>query len=314
MSETIRLEEYHTVGTFVMGRFHVDKSLFVGFSPVYDGTFETDANAKIEAVLEIVNTKFHINKIKVVSKSIELLLGQALPKLSLLEKYVIMAHSSIELTPREFGFIDLRDSIHREDVEAVETDFAFLIQNATTYFDALEVKGFTDTAFNELKDLSTKITTKNDLQEALKSDKRHAVAANHVLFDEVLGIIKDLQDTGKRLFKFTDKEKTKDYTMSYILNQIRQENEPLPHACQLEIVVKDGSGNLLKDVTGLVVEYALNGVSDVDGILLFDAVPTVPNVKVTVKLKGTGWKEKTLENVELDPDGQVSMEVVMEPV
>ncbi len=320
MSETIRIEEYHTVGTFVMNRFHGDKSSFVDFSSIYDGTFETDANAKIEAVTEIVNTKFHINKIKVISKAIKLLIHDVLPKLTLLEKYVIFAHADINLTPKDYGFVDLRDAIRREDIEAVETDFAFLIGNTTTYFDILETKGFTDVAFNNLKALADKITTQNDLQESLKSDKRQAVLANHVLFDDVLTIIKDLQDTGKRLFKFTNKEKTKDYTMSYILNQIRQEakkkedeNNAVPNACQLEINVTDADGNPLEEITTLILEYNLSEVTDADGCSLFEAVPTVPNSKVTVRLTGATWKLKDVTDVQLSPDGQVSLDVTMDP-
>jgi hypothetical protein len=231
-----------------------------------------------------------------------------------------MAHSTIALTPREFGFIDLRDSIQREDIEALETDFAFLIQNATTHFTDLETKGFTNAALTELKDLNDKITTKNDLQEALKSDKRQAVLENHVLFSEVLAIIKDVQDTGKRLFKFTNKEKTKDYTMTYILNQIRQEakkkedeNNAVPNSCQVDISVTDADGNPLEEVTALIVEYGLSEVSDADGLIVFEATPTVPNVKVTIKLTGETWKVKTLEDVMLAPDGQISLDVTMDP-
>lgn len=320
MSETIRFEEYHTVGAFVLNRFHEDKAKFVDFSPIYDGTFEADALTKLEGVTEIVNTKFHINKIKVVTKAIKLLIHDALPQLSLLEKYVIFAHNDIGLTPKEYGFVDLRDAIGREDIEAVETDFSFLIGNTTTYFDILETKGFTDTAFNNMKALANKITQQNDIQEALKSDKRQAVAANHVLFDDVLTIIKDLQDTGKRLFKFTNKEKTKDYTMSYILNQIRQEakkkedeQNAVPNACQLEVNVTDADGNPLEEITVLIEGLGLNVVTDADGVGLFEAVPIVPSVTVKLKLTGETWKDKEVENVTLEPDGQVSVDVVMEP-
>lgn len=180
---------------------------------------------KIGLVSEIVNTRFHINKIKVVTKAIDLLLVGTYPKLSLLEKYVMMGRSEIGLSSKDFGFSALRKSLNDGDVEAVETDFAFVVHNATTYFGVLETKGFTAAALTELKDLAGLITSENDLQEALKSDKRQAVLANGALFEEVGRLIKDLQDTGKRLFKYTNKELTKDFTMRYILSQIRHEGK-----------------------------------------------------------------------------------------
>jgi hypothetical protein len=228
MSLMIRIEEIPTVGKIELHAFHDDKADFVNFSPDYDGSFETDWETKNDALDVIVSTHFHIGKIAAQTKLIEDELPTILPLLDPLEVYVKKAKSSLTVTVKLFGISAVRKAIHSGDVEQLDGKLFTLVENITANFDALETKGYKDADFTILKNKKQKIFDLNTTQEAWKYDKQQAVEQNIGLFNEVLAIIKDVQMTGKALYKRSNPAKALEYTMADILRKIRQDGGGTP--------------------------------------------------------------------------------------
>lgn len=219
----MRIEEIPVVGAIQLQFFQEDKAAFVDFSSVYDDPFETDFTAKLTAVAGVVSTRFHINEIEKLTDTIQTETKSIIPQIKLLEKYVILAKANLTINVDMFGFKEVRAAIRSGDTEAVNDRLKILFENVDANLVEIENKGLKDADYLAMKAVKQKIFDDNVQQEKMKADKEKAVQDNKVLFKEVETVIKDLQDTGKRLFMFTDKAKTKNYTMSTVLNRIRQE-------------------------------------------------------------------------------------------
>jgi hypothetical protein len=232
MSLTIRIEEIPTVSKIVLIAFQRDKADFINLSPDYDGNFEADWITKNGKLDLIVTTQFHIGKIAAQTKKIEAEMPSILPLLDPLRIYVNKAKSSLTVTVKLFGITAVRKAINSGDAEKIDGKLMTLIQNITANLAALQEKGYKDADFQLLKDTKQRIFDLNTEQEAWKYDKQQAVAQNKGLFNDVLTVVKDVQATGKALYKRTNPAKALEYTMADILRKIRQdgggEDAPTP--------------------------------------------------------------------------------------
>jgi hypothetical protein len=317
MSLTIRIEEIPTVGEIVRNAFHDDAAKFTDFSSVrYGGSFETDFVAKLEEVKAVVDTHFHIGKIALLTKNIQEDIPKVLPYMDDLSLYVKFASADLTVPVKQFGIKEVRKAVNRRDAEEVDGTLASIILNIEPNFAKLEAQGYKQESLDELKALKLKIFTENTQQEEYMYDKQQAVVANQALFNSALATIKDIQATGKILFKRENSAKVLEYTMQDILRKIRQEGEHKPaevntNPCELFVNCDDVNGNGLAGLTVTVVEYGLTDVTDSDGVGQFESVPTTPKNKVTIRVEGTGYVTQILESQELIPGEHKDIDVVM---
>ena len=223
MSLTIRIEEIPTVSKIVLIAFQRDKADFINLSPDYDGNFETDWITKNGKLDLIVSTQFHIGKIAAQTKKIEAEMPTILPLLDALGIYVNKAKSSLTVTVKLFGITAVRKAIYSGDAEKLDGKLYTLIENITANLAPLQEKGYKDADFQTLKDKKQRIFDLNTEQKSWMYDKQQAVAQNKGLFNDVLAVVKDVQATGKALYKKTNPAKALEYTMADILRKIRQD-------------------------------------------------------------------------------------------
>ena len=312
MNNHPRIEEYHVIGIVTLEEFKVDKTDFVNFSSVYGGSFETDFEAKITAATGIATSKFYIAELSALTKVIADDSAQMYPKLNALERYINMAKANLSKIPRMFGIKAVRDAGRADNSEALRIAFDTLIANVEKPedFDKIKEKGLSDEAWAELKELAKKLMEDNDKQEFYKTEKATAIQANWGLFDDLMTTIKDVQATGKTLYKFTNKAKLDAYTMTVILRRIRQD-EPHTLICG---TVKNASNELTSKVkvmakksdgTGRTKTVSTNtkGYYELRGMIAaaYDVTFTMPSGNVFVlKSEAVTNEEVRLDAVEPD--------------
>ena len=293
MSLVPRVEELHVVGEVTLKEFHEDKAEFVAFSDVYDGTFENDFKTKIDDASNVVTTKFYMNELSGLTDKILADTDLIFPRLNFLERYIDLAKDDLSKEPKLFGVSAVRKAARSGNAEGLSTAFKTLFQNVevTADFVAIKAKGLKDTDYDELKDLANQLVTENDSQEYFKTVKATAIEENWGLFDDLLNTIKDVQKTGKALFKFTNKAKTDAYTMQVVLKRLR--NDELHTYFSGTIVLGElGSANKLKVVArptsggkrGKTVYTDVNGYFEVKGVApgSYEVKCTMPDGKIMV--------------------------------
>jgi len=298
MGLTMKIEEIPTVGMITKDAFHNDKTDFTNFSPDYADPFEEDFVAKLTAVDNVVTTRFHIGQIKQMTDTLKAEIKLFYPMLDYLGKYAKKAKANLLCPLGSFGIKEMRKGIHDVDIEALLGAAETLKLNVEANMTALAAKGYKDEDYTNFKDLRDKVFGDNKQQEEWKYDKEQAVEENMILFLEVESIIKDIQETGRILYKRTSPAKAKEYTMTNVLSKIRHTGgEPEVEAGELCTVTVDcfsaTDQKPIKDLSVTILEYSMTLKTDIAGRALFDYVPLMPWNTVTVKITGTGWKEKT---------------------
>jgi hypothetical protein len=320
MSLNMRIEEVETVSEIELDAFHDQKIAFVDFSDDYDDPFETDARAKLALIKNVVTTKFHIAEIANLTANIKQEICLLFPLMDPLQKYAKKVGDGLTVLLKNFGVKKVRSAAHSNDADKVEEALKTLMKNVDDNKTKLQLKGYKDADYNRLKDLRTKIFDDKTHQKSLMYDKEQAVAANMTLFVEMIDIVKDIQETGKILFKRTNPALAKEFTMINILHKIRHytepDNGPDDTICgAVDVHCTDGAtGKGVPDVWVTIFEYNQKMKTDIAGRTLFDKVPTEPEKMVTIKFVHPLYKEVTLTDQKLIPEEILNVDVVLEKI
>jgi hypothetical protein len=225
MNSHPRVEEYHVIGAVTLAAFKDDKADFIDFSPEFEDPFETDFEDQITAATGIATTQFYTAELAGLTERIKIDKNLIYPMLTFLEGYINLAKKNLSKPPKLFGIKAVRDKARSENSEGLRIAFDTLKSNVEvpSDFALLQAKGLTDPKWTALKDLAVKLMKENDDQEYYKTKKAKAITDNWGLFDDLLDTIKKVQDTGKRLYKYTNKAKTDGYTMTVLLGRIRHD-------------------------------------------------------------------------------------------
>jgi len=109
-------------------------------------------------------------------------------------------------------------------VEELDLAFRTMKKNITDNYAALVAKGYSDGKRDELYALANAVNDDNALQN-LEIDKRDAkVEENLGPLNTLWKIMTEVCDFGKRVYKSTHPAKVDDYTMSSLINRIRNED------------------------------------------------------------------------------------------
>jgi hypothetical protein len=318
----IRYEEIPTVGGFVLADFITDKADFIAFSDVYDGAFQTNFETKLNAVNNVVSTRFHRKVIEQITLKQYLDIKLVRPMIRVLKRYVELAQDDTNMTPRQFGIIAVTKELARRDMERLNQAMKELFENVDNYMTELSAVGYSATKYAELKAMKTEFYNLNLQQNVKMNEKELAVKENETLFSEVVEMIADIQRTGKALYCITNKTKMENsYTMATILNRIRQERseeqkeiKKIESECAIYVNYMDEEGNPLAEVRSTVAEYELTVEADEDGEAYHEAVPTNPFDKVTIKSELEGFLPDIQSEVALVKGGEVEVTVVMKKI
>ena len=220
-----RYEEVVPITTFVETSYLADFTAFKTYSDTHFGTaFKTSLATNLAAAAAITSSSFYIKEIKLLNIKITLNIGALRPNLDLLEVYVEFAEADLLCTVADFGISKVRKQIHKKNYEGLTQALDDLNHNINdpTNLAALTAHDFTPALHTAITDLTTTIKQQLIDRNILIDKKEAAVQANLILFNTLWEQVLLLLKTGKRLFKHSDPEKTREYTLTVLKSRVRR--------------------------------------------------------------------------------------------
>jgi len=308
-------EEVSVVVGMIRDSFARDRAEFEAFSPKYSEAFLTELSAKIIEVETRTGTKVFLAQQKALTTKLYEDVDSLRPKLTRLEGYLFLAKGTLNVAAADFGISAVRKKMSGKDVEGLLDRLTHTLQLVGSNTAALEAVGFTAEAKTELESVKQLIQATN-LEQNLKMDEKEAgVQSNDGLLTELMDMVTEIMDIGKRLYKYDNTEKTGDYTASTIKGRIRHEGgsitptPTLPEEGILLGAVTDKAND--KPMLGVSVEIAekeLLQITDEDGEYNFDALEAG---SYTVKATMEGYVDTVIQNVTVTMDEVTELDLEM---
>ncbi len=291
-----RIEELPTLSEFLIESLERDLLDFIAHSPVYSADYIAEFRKKRELVTKLIAPRAITDQKKVVTEDLYDMLSAMRQPLNKLENYVTLASTRKTLTvlPGDFGISRVREAIANSDVEEVDGAMKILKKHITDNYTALKDMGYSDTQRDELYATADKVNDDNAGQN-IKDDERDNLAEKNMSkYNELWDIMTEVCSTGKSLYLVPQPAKADEYTMSSLINRVRNE-DPKPRFRTL--VIKKNTTRVLENVvnnstaenTGEVdLEWWIgDGEAPVEGTNLWkkntEAVITAPDGIISVR-------------------------------
>ena len=224
-----RIEEMPTLSKFIYDALSRDLpeigAEYPDFNVAYLGIFD----GRRSEVIGLVNPVHFTNALKIITARMSENSKAMRPYLDKLEGYVKLAAKLGSLPPltvaaEDFGISPVRAAISDGDVEELDLAFRTMKKNITDNYASLLAKGYNDIKRDALYALADEVNNDNAAQN-LEVDKRDAkVEENLSPLNELWKIMIEVCDFGKRVYKSTNPAKLDDYTMSSLINRVRNED------------------------------------------------------------------------------------------
>jgi hypothetical protein len=316
---TPRREEKVFAAELTLANLKNDKVAFKDYSQDYDDTFISNYEAKVAQAKALETVEHLLAQGKSITEALYADVDSLKPILLKLEGYVKRA-AGLTISPADFGISEVREKIHKKDVEGLDICLSTLISNidADDNKAALIAKGYKEEDYTGLKNLRIKIDTENVSQAMQDENQAEVVAANKIVYNELNAITKDILDAGKRIFKYSNKTKADEYVYRKIMSKIRHETNStadeikgVEESCIVYVNCEDKEGNPVEFLNITIEEYGLVVETDEEGVGYFEKVPTKPLDKVTIIVEGETWLKQILTGQKLEAGGELDIDVVV---
>ena len=221
-----RIEEVPILGRFTNQNYLRDKTDFETYKPakyvIAGPGFAAGLLAKIVTVEAVVFPKTITAQLKLVTVRIETNMNKLPQMMDRLEGYVVDA-VGLTVGVKDFGISPVRKAMHRDDQEGLDGALHYLLQNITSNMGALTAQGYTAGDKTALEGLKQAILDDNVQQNNLEEQRAQLRLDNLGLINDLCKDLKGIWADGKRLYKTSNKTRTKDYTLAQLKNRIRQE-------------------------------------------------------------------------------------------
>jgi hypothetical protein len=197
---------------------------FTAYMSNYNQAYLASFDTMLANLQNIVNNKIKIAELKVITERLYNSLYEMQKQLSLIEG-IVMRTSGLTIKAKDFRIVETRKMIFNNNIEAVAIEASHVVANISNNKTVLQAKGLTVQMQSSFQTLLTNIMQDTILQNVKTDEKEAVVQENLAFFNEAYTNIKDIADVGKRLFKYTDKEKLEDYTVNKIKNRITRKVE-----------------------------------------------------------------------------------------
>jgi hypothetical protein len=312
-----RYEEITTVVAIIIGRLTRDYADFSRYSPaVFDTHFIPDLTAMNNDVESRTHTRAYLNQVKVFTENINRDMDLVKEKLWELEGYIVLAKNDLPIALKDFRLKDVREKMRNRDVEGAMGMLEITMGQVDEHIAPIKAKGYTDAKRAEMTALKNGINSANRDQELKKDEKEAAVRANEGIILALWEKASVALDAGKRIYRYTNPEKAKEYTASEIKKRIRNE-QPKGTEEPEEVfgslagkTTNKANDEYLPDVDVLIVETGDADASDDDGDYMVDRVKVG---KYTVEASLEGFKDKLVVDVEIKKDVTTNLDIEMEP-
>ena len=195
MKTQLRREEYTALGDFMLPSFVRDQATIVAMFPKFDTAFLTAFTTKLDFVKQLERSVVKTEEQKKVTISLYEDSTALNLELTVLSNYA--ADAGVNTTPISALKNDLRNRNIEGAIEKIAGVKQYVIQNQPE----LEAEGMNASFITRLDDYSSKISTKNALQNEYMNSLKQLTENNGKQYDELYSFMVKIANKGKLVFK-----------------------------------------------------------------------------------------------------------------
>ena len=195
MKTQLRREEYTALGDFMLPSFVRDQATIVAMFPKFDTAFLTAFTTKLDFVKQLERSVVKTEEQKKVTISLYEDSTALNLELTVLSNYA--ADAGVNTTPISALKNDLRNRNIEGAIEKIAGVKQYVIQNQPE----LEAEGMNASFTTTLDDYSSKLSTKNALQNEYMNSLKQLTENNGKQYDELYSFMVKIANKGKLVFK-----------------------------------------------------------------------------------------------------------------
>ena len=290
MNNKFKKEDLPVISDMIFNTFVRNKSDFVNFSTMFDGTFEAEMAQAIKDVYDRRRPADVYDKQKKVTIDLGKKVEEMQEALRLLGDYVILAEENLLTLYKHYHIKKARRALHNGNVEGMVNHCQIIIEKIETDdAAALTVVGFDAGKFTDFKDLLLEIIDLNNEQNKKMNERQDVRAAEQVLFDNMFDYVNKVSMVGKSMYTYKEKQKYDDFSLMNIVGRINHGRKKKPEE-------DEGGGSAESAVYDVIIGKVTDKMTD------------EPLENVVVRLEGTEIM------VDTDEDGEFYLDEVPEGV
>ena len=220
-----KFEELPVIGEFVVDSARKDIADFSSFSPVFTALYFDGIDAKIAVCREKVRSWVVTQELKATTEKLVNMTGGLRVKLNLLEGYLKLAASDLDVKATDMGLSVVRAAISRGNTEKVIMGITEMLIAVRRNQAALEARGMKPALITEIAAIAQDISDLNVKQNELESARNRLTEENMELFNDLWKALLPVFETGKALYRGVDGAKLKDYTVAQLVKRIDHEGK-----------------------------------------------------------------------------------------
>ncbi|SDC13717.1 hypothetical protein [Williamwhitmania taraxaci] len=222
---TVKNEEVLHVAGFVLDSYKRDIDDFTAFSSNFNEAFTTDFETKVTGLKDMMEPLALTNALTATTKSLYELFTHAADEINRLEGFIAFATKNLVSNPGDFNLHTVRKHINRRHVEGFTLSISVTLDTIAKNEAPLEGGGMPKTFAKEITDLRDKITATNLEQKHKLDERRDLVVKNKTQIEELMDIVSLVNKFGKIIYKRSNPEKRKDYTINNLVYRNKQESK-----------------------------------------------------------------------------------------
>ena len=214
-------EELPVICKYAVFSFKRDLADFTAYSPKFTPEYVTALEARIASVSDIIMPRSETLDRKNITKRLYATMSGLVDPINRVSGYLSMLEDGLTISPADFGLTQLRKDLNTRDAEGAISSLRTVRTNLTKYADVLTEQGLTPELSNRFADAAVAIDADNQAQYEILTNRATIVQNNLGLFNELYAQLTEILNVGKILYKATDAVKTKEYTFTNLLKQVR---------------------------------------------------------------------------------------------
>lgn len=323
MNNNLRKQDIPVVAGIIFEAFVRNKADFVSFSNVFDGSFENDMNAALQAVIDRRRPSDVVDKQKMVTEKVYAKLDVLQEELRLLGEYVKMAEANL-LTPySDYHIKRARKEVQKKNVEGVLEHCEVIIDKIITDdAAALTAVGFDAGKLANLEAEVLELRELNREQVHKLNERQDVKTTEEELFVALFDFVSRVSSVGKAMYTYKSKQKYSDFSVSKILGQINhgrkkqvaddgEETEVSPvYDVMIGTVTDKTTDDGLENVVVRVEGTSSMVDTDEEGEFYIENIPAGI---YTISFKKKGYVAAEQHNVEIGTETMVELNVELLP-
>jgi Carboxypeptidase regulatory-like domain len=311
-------QDIPVVARIVLEAFIRNKSDFINFSTIFDGSFEVDMDTAIKAIQDRRRPADAFDKQRMVTKGLYVAVSEMQELLRMVGEYVRIAEENLQTEYEFYHIMEARKELHAKNVEGIIEHCEQIIDKVTTEDSvALDAVGFDAGKLSEFEDKLTEIRELNREQIHLMNERQDLKENENVLFETMYKFMDNVTNVGKAMYTYKSKQKYSDFSVSHILGQINHgrkktaENSEEEEGSPIYDVMTGRVTDKLTDDSLADVVVRIEGSdimvdTDEDGEFYIDEIPAGV---YTVSFAKRGYVKSEQHNIEIGTSNMVTLNV-----